>query len=351
MQLVADLPTVAVVPDFWVRSPFTMDGIMRFCCIVAMIVLGTFSWSPHPNSALAQPYQKNWQNAGQPGAGSYQKHLGMPPQSACQPYCQGKCYPPCEPDQPKDAVPDQPRAAVPGIAPGVFVAPPQAGVVEGPSRGFEIGNVSLTLPEITLGLPRLRWEGVKRLSRDARLMTDRAAAPYAANPYYAAAMAELQARESARDAVKATDDSDRSAKKDAQPEKDRGAEQKSCGGEPGSRGGAPTDVEQRLQSLENAVRLQMETLQDCIEDLKTQRSGAGGYPRAPVIVPVPAPCDAGKGAADVRIHPDRFPPAAPGTAFAPDVRPASYQVLMPVETTAPPDSLRRLPPVTQVPDR
>ena len=174
---------------------------MRLSCIVAMIVLGTVFWLPYHNSAFGQPYQKNWKSAGPPGAGSSQKHLGYPPDSVCPPPCPGKCYPPCEPDQPKDAVPDQPRSAVPGVAPGVFVAPPQSGVVEGPSRGFEIGNVSLTLPEISLGLPRLRWEGVKRLSRDARLMTDRAAAPYAANPYYAAALAEIQAREAARDAT------------------------------------------------------------------------------------------------------------------------------------------------------
>lgn len=351
MLHLADFLTGTVVREFRDRSPLTMDGVMRLSCIVAMIVLGTGFWLPYHNSAFGQPYQKNWKNAGPPSAGSSQKHLGYPPDSVCQPPCPGKCYPPCEPDQPKDAVPDQPRSAVPGVAPGAFVAPPQSGVVEGPSRGFEIGNVSLTLPEISLGLPRLRWEGVKRLSRDARLMTDRAAAPYAANPYYAAALAEMQAREAARDASKTTDDADRSAEKDAQTQKDRGAEQKSCGQEPATKGASSADVEQRLECLESSVRQQMEALQECLQELKTQRAGAGGYPHAPVIVPLPPPCDAGKGAADVRIHPDHASPVPPNAVFAPDVRPANYQVLVPVETAATSESLRRLPPVTQFSDR
>ncbi|MCH5375603.1 MAG: hypothetical protein JJ992_16655, partial [Planctomycetes bacterium] len=155
---------------------------MRFSWILAMITAFAGFTSANDPSVFAQPYQKYGAGPVQHGSGSYQKQYGYAPETTCQQPCHPPCYAPSKEGEPREAQPTESRAAEPSIAPGVFVAPPQSGVVEGPSRGFEIGNVSLTLPEITLGLPRLRWEGIKHFSRDARMMTDRAAAPYVANP-------------------------------------------------------------------------------------------------------------------------------------------------------------------------
>jgi hypothetical protein len=325
-----------------------MDGIMRYSYIVALIVLGTGAATNQP-LAWAQPYQKNWHSFPGHASGSAQKHLGFPPDAAYQPPCQPPCqqhFPPCEPDQPRDAVPDQPRDAVPGIAPGVFAAPPQSGIVEGPSQGFELGNVAITLPELTLGLPRLRWEGVKRLSRDARLITDRSAAPYVANPYYAAAMAQWHSQVSAtRDAARIDQFRPRDAEQDKDAETTRDAVPKPCEG-PVDRGATPAEIEQRLQCLESALQQQMEALQQCIEELRSQRSRMVCPPRAPVLVPTPAPCDPRKGAQVDQLGPGDGLTVSPMDRSTFDVRQTSFHVLMPVENGAASDPPRRLPPIS-----
>ena len=322
---------------------------MRFSYIVTLIVLGT-GFATNQPFVSAQPYQKNWHGPPAHASGSQQKHLGLPPDTVCQPTCPPICqhrFPPCEPSQPRDAVPDQPRDAVPGITPGVFAAPPQSGIVEGPSQGFELGNVSVTLPEITLALPRLRWEGVKRLSRDARLMTDRSAAPYVANPYYAAAMAQWHSQASTtRDAVRTEEFRPRDAEKDKDAETTREAVPKTCESEAVDRGATPAEIEQRLQCLENAFQQQMEALQQCIEELKTQRAGAVCPPRAPVLVPTPMPCDPRKGARADQLGSGDELADSPADSSTLDIRQASFHVLMPVEDMAASDPPRRLPPIS-----
>ncbi len=313
---------------------------MRFSCITAIIALCIGFSSAHPRTTLAQPYQKAWTGPIQRGSGSHQKQYGCAPGTACQQPCYPPCYPPCEPDQPKDARPDQPRAAAPGIAPGVFVSPPQSGVVEGPSRGFEIGNISLTLPELKLGLPRLRWEGVKHLSRDARMMTDRAAAPYVGNPYYASAMAQSQSRAASRGAQPNEEDgSKKSAKK-----KDRGAKKQAEKGDT-AKGACQADLELRLQRLEGCFEMQVQTLQSCVEELRALRSAESAYQKSSTHLPQPQPRP-GNGAearSDVPARSLRSFPPTGQVVSGEEAAQANYEVHVPENAVPQPVLLRRLP--------
>ncbi len=77
------------------------------------------------------------------------------------------------------STPLQGSAPPPGGPPTAFVAPPPTGTVEGPSTGWDLGGVSLTFPELTLKLPRLRFQGASRLRQHSRMHLDSAIAPMA----------------------------------------------------------------------------------------------------------------------------------------------------------------------------
>ncbi len=314
---------------------------MRFSCIMATIVLCVGLLFAHQRAALAQPYQKVWAGPSQRGSGSYQKQHGYAPGATCQP----PCYPPCELDQPKQGAPKggapyAPRAAVPGIAPGVFVSPPQSGEIEGPSRGFEIGDISLTLPELKLGLPRLRCVGIKRFSRDARMMTDRAAAPYVGNPYYAAAMAQSQSRAAYRDAEP--------PEKPRDAKENRGAVQKEgCALDDTTKGACQSDLESRIQRLEGCFEMQVQALRECVEELKALRATEAAYRIEPAYPPPPVPYHAAEARSDVRIRsPHPLPPTAQDT-FGQEVAQMNYEVRVPAKAAPQSLLLRRLPPATQ----
>jgi len=258
------------------------------------------------------------------------------------------CYPPCEAEQPKEAQPTEPRAAVPGIAPGVFVAPPQTGVIEGPSHGFEIGNMSLTLPEITLGLPRLRWEGARRFSRDARMMTDRAAAPYVANPYYAAAAAaaaDRQAQETPREAKPSEGEKHRDARREP------GSVQKTYGDPDGQKGTSAADLQARLEYLEACLQQQMEILRSCAEELKTTHAASGADQDTPAFVPTPAPCEVQHGAAVTPLQMLQPLSAYEQAVIGREIRPVDYQVDLSEEGRSISAPLRRLPATFPTADR
>lgn len=312
---------------------------MRFSCIMAIIVLCVGLSSTHQRTVLAQPYQKVWSGPSQHGMGIHQKHHGYAPGAACQP----PCYPPCGACQPKDAEPpggpkdatrNEPRAAVPGIAPGVFVSPPQSGVVEGPSRGFEIGDISLTLPEIKLGFPRLRCVGIKHFSRDARMMTDRAAAPYVGNPYYAMAQAQVAA-----------------ANREAEGPDDGGSKEpgKKKGGDQGdtARGTCQSDLEMRIQRLEGCFEMQVQALQSCVEELRALRSAESAYQKSSTYVPSPPPCNATEARSDVHIRSPQPLPPMRQVMFGEGAARTNYEVV--AHENAAPRSvpLRRLPAATQ----
>ncbi len=309
---------------------------MRSSFIIAVVVLCAALLSAHRRAALAQPYQKGWGGPSQRGSGTWQKRHGHAPGAPCQQPCYPPCHPPCEPDQPKDAVPEpnQPRSAVPGVAPGAFVTPPQSGVIEGPSRGFEIGNVSLTLPELRLGLPRLRWEGGKRLSRDARMMTDKGAAPYVSNPYYATAVAQSQTRSASRDATRGAKPDDDADDKDAK--KDDSTTQKDAAKAP-----CQADLELRLQRLENCF----DQLNSCIDELKALRSAESAYQKSSAFVPRSPSRSDFEARSDIHIPPPRPLPKPAQVVFSAEAKQTNYEVYVPENAVPRPVPLRRLPTV------
>lgn len=119
------------------------------------------------------------------GAHACTDRCGVCPRHNCcsqQCGCDVPCKKPCPPDTPRSGPPeeeDQPRSG----PPGTFAAPPPTGVIESPSRGIELGGVSLTFPELTIGIPRLRFHGISHFHRDANMRLDSARAPYVAAPY------------------------------------------------------------------------------------------------------------------------------------------------------------------------
>jgi hypothetical protein len=281
--------------------------------------------------ARAQPYQK-LQGPSQRGVAAYQKGHPYAAGDSCQAPCYPPCHPPCQPEQPREAQPREaaPQAAAPGIAPGVFVAPPQSGVIEGPSRGFEFGNVSFTLPELTFGLPRLRWEGVKRLSRDTRMMTDRAAAPYVGNPYYAAAVAQGQMQRGAAPA-------DQEEQREAEP-RDAVPEEK-------PKAACESDLEWRIQCLEGQVQQQVQALQQCVEQLKALRSEGSAYQKSSHLVPPPdPPCRAAEAPSDLHFRSAQPLPSQAESEDGQKATRACYEVPLP---TGPPTTLRRLPMIVE----
>jgi hypothetical protein len=240
-------------------------------------------------AVLGQPYQKAQhygQAAQKHGTGKYGAP-GHPPyqQPQCPPYYgHAPCSPPCDDEQPKDAEHDQPKDAVPGISPGVFVAPQQSGVVEGPSRGVELPTLSFSLPELTLSLPRLKFHGMKHMSRDARMITDSNPAPYVANPYYAMALASQRQAYQNRDAKRDADDEDKDAEQDE--EKAAAATQKGCSCDGTTKEATYAELENRIKCFEQQVK----ALQGCIDDLKRLNTNAGDDKLARPPVP---PCNAG----------------------------------------------------------
>ena len=107
----------------------------------------------------------------------------------CDPVCKPPCnQPPCS--VPREGFPDE---EIPGVPREGFVTPPATGVIEGPSRGVEWGGIGITLPEVRLSTPKLRFSGLTRLHQKARMRTDEAIAPLMQNPQYAQALAMREA--------------------------------------------------------------------------------------------------------------------------------------------------------------
>jgi hypothetical protein len=231
------------------------------------------------------------------------------------------------------------------VAPGVFVAPPQAGEIEGPSRGFELPGLSISLPEMTLSLPRIRLHGGKRYSRHRRMIMDRQAAPYVSNPHYATSYAAQRMALAQREVVQR----DRAAEPE-EDEQPREAEP-TCRAY-GGRAASPRDaeVEQRLQHLERCFQQQMEAFKSCVDELKSLRS------QQPALLCPPHPPQASTELprhlnARQTVH--TVPPYGTEEGRLAPVRPAHFRTISPASYHSPAPrashgghgALYRLPPV------
>lgn len=175
-----------------------------------------------------------------PAHGCCPKHRCCPTVCRCLPL--GRCRPPLK-DSPRGGDDDEPRGG--DVPNGMFMSPPPVGTVEGARRGFELPTLSMTLPEMTLSMPRIRFRGLSRLSQEARMHTEGGIAPFFHAPTAglptALATAAGLARggdddegrggdddEDDRDSKRSGDDDQDSGKDSPKDQKRSGADEKKC---------------------------------------------------------------------------------------------------------------------------
>ena len=168
------------------------------------------------------------------------------------------CQPPAVPRGAPTSRDATPRDAAPPANPGVYVAPPQTGEIVGPRQGLEMGGMSITLPEMSISLPKFRFQGISRFARSGHMRMDSGIAPLVPHPFGAA-----------QQTVATQQDTQRSAEPEEEEEttKSRDAETPT----PPNPRNAPTcaksDLDKRIDRLERCVEMQCEALQACIEKL------------------------------------------------------------------------------------
>jgi hypothetical protein len=248
--------------------------------------------------------------------------IGNGPQ--CDRPCQPPCQPPCPPSgPPRRAIPregfEQPRDAVGPT--GNYVAPPASGTIEGPQRGYEVGTMAITFPELTISLPRIRFGGCSHFLRNSRMHLDSAVAPYVENPY-----AAYQAGLTQQPAV------DRGAEEDERDAEPRKAVPREATG-PECTDSA--DLHNRLDRLERSLEQQLDAMNRCMRDLKQiqQQSPHQAPQKSPYQSPYQAPQQS-------PIVEPLVPPQPSPAAY--QVGPAAYLQPVPMAPT-----LRRLPPVSE----
>jgi hypothetical protein len=176
--------------------------------------------------------------------------------------------------------------------------------------------------------------------------TDRAAAPYQANPYYAAAAAAQRSAQPTqpRDATPNEEGEDRDAEPacDAEP---------SCAADCSCDACASTSqTERRLRYLEHCITQQTAALQTCVQELKTMRTLQAKLEANPRFIPeAPARRAAHYGAATLHESP-RQPPYVQsyrGPSYPSNVS-SAHHYSTPAPFVAPPSQgLRRLPAVAR----
>lgn len=95
-----------------------------------------------------------------------------------------RCTTPCGP--PREGPPSPPLTPRPGPPEqpeqlqetGVFVAPPRTGVTQGGAHRVAIQGMTLTFPELKIGLPHLGLPSLVRTRSEPRMILDQAVAPY-----------------------------------------------------------------------------------------------------------------------------------------------------------------------------
>jgi hypothetical protein len=117
------------------------------------------------------------------GPGTRDCQCGGEP-ATCGP-CPETCAPAPQPTAPKIVVKvpqrievQQPAAAEAAAPAGVYVAPAQTGVFQGPARAYGIEGMVITFPQLQLKLPSIQCPSFFVARRNARMITDSAEAPY-----------------------------------------------------------------------------------------------------------------------------------------------------------------------------
>jgi len=93
------------------------------------------------------------------------------PQCAAPQYCAPNCYRPSATPQGEPTAP-----------PGMFVAPPASGEVQGESNSLGVHGPALRIPESIIRLPTLQMPSLVKYRRNPEMLTDNARATYQAEP-------------------------------------------------------------------------------------------------------------------------------------------------------------------------
>ena len=201
----------------------------------------------------------------------------------CETNCPSPCRTPSQTDTPRGGGEEETPRGGSSVSPGMYVAPTQSGIYEGGRRGLELGGVSVTLPEITLGMPRLRFDGISRSLRGPQMRLDSAVAPYVANPYYAQALAAQQA---VQPRGGSGDDGRGGGEENGRGNGNPNRCENGPGGVDDGRGSCSASevhaLHDRVARLERCVEMQCRTLDRCLQHMQ----GAG---RPGCVEPVPVP--------------------------------------------------------------
>lgn len=96
------------------------------------------------------------------------------PQCAAPQYCAPNCYRPC----PTNATPQ----GEPVNPPGMFVAPPASGEVQGESNSLGVHGPALRIPESIIRLPTIQMPSMVKYRRNPEMHTDSARATFQSQP-------------------------------------------------------------------------------------------------------------------------------------------------------------------------
>lgn len=255
------------------------------------------------------------------------------PQRPCPEPCETICCQPCGPSRPRGA--NRGAEQTPSAARGAYVAPPPSGIVQGPRGGTDLGTMSITFPELTIGLPRLRLHGRSQFQRQGHMELDSSRAAFVEYPVVAQQTVEqppTRARNaSPPDQDTPPDNTPRGGKRTGEPH--------SCTSQ------APEDgMDARIKRLERCVALQCEALDKCMEQLKANGERGHGVPpdqnNGPP--PIPHPDRAEELPTPIRRQSMRMLPPTDPPIPVPEVDRATY--LRPVDAVQV-NITQRLPPV------
>lgn len=187
------------------------------------------------------------------------------------------CNPPGRPRGGEGGEPTPRGAEGPGVSPGVYVAPPQTGETVSPTRGLELGGMSLTLPEMTFNMPKLKFRGITRFVRNGHMRLDSGNAPWVANPM--AAMGTQAGLVGQPGATGRGGDPNDSTPRDAPNPpapvpRDGHPTPNTCPPAPSCK----AQADARMDKLERCVEEQCKVLQVCINRLSTPNAMANGSP-------------------------------------------------------------------------
>jgi hypothetical protein len=270
----------------------------------------------------------------------------------------GQCQPPCAPQQP-------PFAQAQAEQQGVFVAPQQAGVVQGPSNGFGVRGLEIELPAIRLALPTIRFPSLFRTRANARMLLGGSEAafvgagqslsvgqavvgqaavgqaygfvqPGAAQGLTAEQLRDLQAQQA--EALRAQMEALEAARSEAADAKAQAAEEKLRELEEAER-----RLEEKIRRLQECLRQLLSAEQQPRLPCPPDSASISALPPPAFSFNQPAPLSHRRTTALVPLPlvPQRLPSADRAPVLEPGVQRAAYFAAGSAN-----DSLRRLPPVS-----